>query len=65
MSPKAKLATFVLQALKEGQSVATQDALQLRDWAVRPEDATLPLEEIARRILNREESPKANTAGQG
>jgi hypothetical protein len=41
--------------LKEGRFVPTHDALQLRNWAVRSEDAVLPLEEIARRILSREE----------
>jgi len=34
-----------------GQRVPTHDALQLRNWANNPEDAMLPLEEIARRIL--------------
>ena len=42
--------------LKEGQTVPTPDALQLRNWAVRSEDALLPLEEIARRILSWEEN---------
>jgi hypothetical protein len=34
------------------------DAIQLRNWAVRPEDSVLTLEEIARRILGRDEDPK-------
>jgi hypothetical protein len=56
MSAKAALAQLVLRMLQEGQPVPTHDALQLRKWAA-PEVATLPLEEIARRILSREENP--------
>ena len=43
--------------LERGDPVPAEDALQLRNWAVRQEDAVLPLEEIARRILSREENP--------
>jgi hypothetical protein len=52
LSARAKLARRVLRMLKEGQSVPAQDGVQLRNWAVHPDDAVLPLEEIARRILN-------------
>lgn len=52
LSAKAELARLILQLLKEGQSVPTNDALHLRNWAFRSEDAVLPLEEIARRILS-------------
>jgi hypothetical protein len=45
--------------------VSAYDAIQLRNWAIRPEDATLPLEEIARRILSWEENSNAKTAEQG
>jgi hypothetical protein len=54
----------VLQMLKNGQTVPTQDALQLRNWALRSEDALLPLEEIARRILSQEGSPNEESAAQ-
>jgi hypothetical protein len=53
---RAELARLVLHPLKQGQPVPTEDALQLRDWAVTPEDAMLALEEIARRILSEEET---------
>jgi hypothetical protein len=55
MSARADLARRVLLTLVEGQSVPTQDAFQLRNWANSPDDAMLPLEEIALRILIQEE----------
>jgi hypothetical protein len=61
-SARAKLARLVLRMLQDGRSVPTQDALQLRSWAV-PEDAVLSLEEIARRILIREENQNAAKQG--
>jgi hypothetical protein len=64
-SARAELARAVLRTLSEGRTVPSQEALQLRNWAVDPGDAMLPLEEIARRILIREENQKANTAEQG
>ena len=42
-SVRAELAWLILQMLKEGHSVPMQDALQLRNWAVCPEDVALPL----------------------
>jgi hypothetical protein len=54
MSARAELAQRVLHMLKAGESVSSQDALQLRNWAVSSEDAVLPLEEIALRILSDE-----------
>jgi hypothetical protein len=54
MSARAELARRVLQAVEDGLSVTRQDALQLRSWALSPEDSMLPLEEIAIRILNQE-----------
>jgi hypothetical protein len=33
-----------------------------RKWAVRPEDAVLPLEEIAHRLLNQKENDNAKAA---
>jgi hypothetical protein len=64
-SARAQLARAVLQTLSEGRTVPLQEAIQLRNWAVDPRDAMLPLEEIARHILIREENQKANTAKQG
>jgi hypothetical protein len=60
MSIRSELARSVLQLLEQGQPVPTHYALQLRNWAVTPEDATLTLEEIARRILSREEEADPN-----
>jgi hypothetical protein len=59
MSTRAELARLVLQMLRCGNHVATQDALQLRNWAACPEDAMLPLEEIACRILSEKDHPTA------
>jgi|ERR1017187_7633251 hypothetical protein len=59
MSSRAELARRVLENLAQGDSVSTQDALQLRNWAVRPEDSVLTLDEIAHRILCQDEAPKA------
>jgi hypothetical protein len=63
-SVRAELARKVLEMLTHGQPVPTHDALQLRNWAIHSEDAMLSLEEIARRILNQEESPNAKAAEQ-
>jgi len=57
VSERAQLAWRVLQMLKKGQRVPVNDALRLRNWALRHEDAILPLEEIARRILSQEGNP--------
>jgi hypothetical protein len=54
MSARAELARRVLQMIKEGQSVPTQDVLQLRNWAINPGDAVLSLEAIALLILSQE-----------
>jgi hypothetical protein len=54
MSARAKLARLVLQMLASGYAVPIGDALQLRNWAVTPEDAMLPLKEVALRILSEE-----------
>ena len=52
MSPRVELARRVLETLVRGDRVSTSDALQLRNWALRPEDSMLTLQEIAIRILN-------------
>jgi hypothetical protein len=52
MSPRVELARRVLETLILGDRVSTSDALQLRNWALCPEDSMLTLEEIAIRILN-------------
>ena len=59
MSAKAELARRGLANLARGHLVPMHDALQLRNWAVRPEDSVLALEEIAHRILDQDEDPKA------
>ena len=59
MSARAELARRVLKDLAQGHLVSTHDALQLRNWAVHPEDSVLTLEEIAHRILDQDEDPKA------
>ena len=53
-SARAELARLVLQMIRDGHPVPFHDALQLRNWAVCQEDALLPLEEIAYRILRQE-----------
>jgi len=50
---RSELARIILQMLKDGQPVAAQDALQLRNWAVGSEDALLPLVDITNNILSR------------
>jgi hypothetical protein len=52
-----------MHVLRDDGPVPSLDAFQLRNWAVNAEDALLPLEEIAQRILTHEENQKA--AGQG
>jgi hypothetical protein len=54
-SVRAQLARRVLETLAQGDSVSFDEAIQLRNWAVRPEDSLLPLAEIARAILDLEE----------
>jgi hypothetical protein len=54
-SARAMLAQRVLRLLEDGQSVPTDDALQLRNWAVGPDDALLSLRDLAHRILSHEE----------
>jgi adenylate kinase family enzyme len=59
MSTRTELARRVLQILSRGDLVPTHHALQLRSWALTQEDAMLSLEEIASRILIREENHSA------
>ena len=63
MSAKAELARRVLESLAQGHLVSARDAMQLRNWAVRPEDSVLTLEEIAHRILEQDEEQKATAGG--
>jgi hypothetical protein len=56
MSAKAKLARALLENIAQGRLRSVDDAIQVRDWAVCPEDSLLSLEEIAQRILDPEES---------
>jgi hypothetical protein len=54
-SARAELAKRVLKTLSEGGRVSFTDALLLRNWAARPEEALQPLADIARGILEEEE----------
>jgi hypothetical protein len=56
---RVELARRVLETLILGDRVSTSDALQLRNWALSPEDSMLPLEEIAIRILNDDKRQRA------
>ena len=64
-SAKAQLARRILETLAQGYSVSFNDAIQLRNWAVRPEDSLLPLAEIARGILEQEENSNSKAAESG
>jgi hypothetical protein len=61
---RVELARRVLDLLTHGQPVPSQDALQLRNWAIHPDDAMLSLEEIACRILTHENHSKKKAAKQ-
>ena len=60
MSLRVDLARRILDTLMLGQLVSTLDAMQLRNWAVRPEDSVLTLEEIAYGILDQGEGSMAD-----
>jgi hypothetical protein len=64
-SARIQLAKRVLETLAQGDTVSFDDAIQLRNWAVRPEDSLLSLAEIARAILDREENRDAKAAKGG
>ena len=63
MSDKTELARRVLKTLAQGDVVSTDDALQLRNWAMSSEDSVLTLEAIAHRILAHAKDPKPSTGG--
>jgi hypothetical protein len=54
-SARAELARRVLNILAKGDRVSFHDAVQLRNWAIRPEESILSLAEIAHRILEQED----------
>ena len=56
-SEKADVAKRVLKAIDAHTPISERDAFQLRYW-VSPEEALLPLNEIARRIWRRESNGK-------
>jgi len=56
---RVDLARRVIATLASGQPVPVLEALQLRNWALRPEDSLLSLKEIARRILVEEDAPRS------
>jgi len=64
-SARAELARRVLATLAQGLSVTFDDAIRLRNWAARPEDALLPLAEIALRILAQEANSMSKSAKSG
>jgi hypothetical protein len=59
-----ELARQVLDLLAHCQHVPERDALQLRSWAVKPDEAMLSLQEIAYRILKHEDHSSARAAKQ-
>jgi hypothetical protein len=63
VSPQAELARRVLNLLADGQRLSAGEAVQLRMWSVRPEDSFLPLEDIAKSILDEESKPNKSTSG--
>jgi hypothetical protein len=62
ISARTELAGRVLQILRDGGLVTTEEALQLRNWAVTQEDALLSLEEIASRILREDRGKESQSA---
>jgi hypothetical protein len=54
-SARVELAKRVLKTLSEGGSVSFSDAILLRNWAARPEEAWQPLGDIARGVLDEED----------
>ena len=66
MSPSGQLAAQVLKLLAEGRIVPVADQMRLR-YLAPYEERTLPIQEIARRILDRENEPpmKSKAAEQG
>ena len=61
MSLQVELALRVLNLLGDGQRLSADEALQLRLWAVRPEDTFLPLKDIAKGILDQESKPETGS----
>ena len=59
---REQLAQRVLDQIARGSQIAEHDAFQLRNWALSPTDAVLSLEQIALRILGREDRTKAEGA---
>jgi len=51
--------------LAKGDPVPFHDAIKLRNWAVREEDAMLSLAEIAVAILDQEDNRNADAAENG
>jgi hypothetical protein len=62
ISARTELAGRVLQILRDGGLVTTEEALQLRNCAVTQEDALLSLEEIASRILREDRGKESQSA---
>ena len=66
MSQAGELAARILKRLAARRIVPLPEQMHLR-YLARPDEVTLPIEEIARRILSRErdEPRRARVAGQG
>jgi hypothetical protein len=62
ISARTELAGRVLQILRDGGLVTTEEALQLRNCAVTQEDGLLSLEEIASRILREDRGKESQSA---
>ena len=52
-----ELANRVLKMIASRVPVPFDDAIRLRHWAILPKDSTLPLAEIARKIIESDEIP--------
>jgi len=61
---REELARRILKMITHGQRVPSRDALQLRNWAIDSGDAMLSLEEIAYRILTKNDNSSAKAAEQ-
>jgi CheY-like chemotaxis protein len=60
-SARIQLARRILETLEQGDCVPFDDAIQLRNWAIRREDFALPLAKIARGILDHQIPIRAKT----
>jgi hypothetical protein len=64
MSHSSEVAAKVLNDIDDGQPVSNSDAMYLRFIAA-PDEVTLPVPEIAKRILERETEPPTQSKAAG